>query len=188
MSPPGAEAPEPEGAPSSGEELSASVQQDLMRLEVFREQLTALVREQELLRVSLESHARARQTLEALENFQKDREMLVPVGAETFVQALPRSTEKVLVGVGHGIVVELERAKALEILARRQDELQKGDQGLAQQLRRVENEVAQLQARLQEVYQEAQQARAAADPGASSSSSTSSTAARPARRTPPRSY
>lgn len=150
----------PERAPATtahAHDLEASVQQDMMRLEVFREQLTALVREQELLRVSLESHARAQRTLEALETFQKDREILVPIGAEAYVQAQPRSTEKVLLGIGRGIVVELDRPKALEMVVQRRGQLEKSDQGLAAQLRRVETEATQLQARLQLMYQEMQQ-------------------------------
>ena len=169
MIPPSEGDADQEGSPEAAAELQASVQRDMARLEAYRDQLTALVREQELLRISLESHARARQTLEEFEKFQKDRELLVPVGAETFIQATPRSTEKVLLGIGHGIVVELDRPKALEILGRRNDELQKGEHSLNQQLRRIEIEAAQVQSRLQAFYQQAQMAQGGPNPPASNS-------------------
>ncbi len=155
MSPQAPSPEEPEAAPSA-REMQSAVQQDMMRLEVFREQLGELVREQELLRVTLESHARAQKTLEAMETFQGDQEILVPVGAETYLHAVPSSTEKVLIGIGRGIVAELERPKALEVLAQRRGQLEKSEQSLNQQLRRVESEANQLQARLQAVYAEAQ--------------------------------
>lgn len=182
MTPPSAGDADREGTLDAAE-LQASVQQDMARLEAYRDQLTALVREQELLRLSLEAHARARQTLEELEKFQKDRELLVPLGAETFLQATPRSTEKVLLGIGHGFVVEIERAKALEMLGRRNDELQKGEHSLSQQLRRIETEAAQVQSRLQAIYQQAELSQR----GASAPATVAAAPPGGGRKTPPRS-
>jgi prefoldin alpha subunit len=140
----------------SGEDLQASVQEDLARLEAYRDQLAALVRQQELVRMSLESHARAQQTLEELEGFELDREMLIPIGGETFLKAAPRSKEKVLLGIGSGIVAELDRARALEVLKERRSQLEKSEQSLLGQVRRLEQEAANVQVRVQAMYQQAQ--------------------------------
>lgn len=153
--------PEPAAAPGRGEALTdeslqASVQQDLYRLEAYREQLTALVRQQELLRMSLESHARAQETLEEMETMDEGREILLPIGAEAFIQATPRSKDKVLIGVGSGVVAELDRSKALEILSQRRSQLEKSETSLLNQVRKVESEANSIQTRVQAIYQQAQ--------------------------------
>lgn len=152
----------PETAPSgrdpvmTEESLQASVQEDLYRLEAYREQLTALVRQQELLRMSLESHARAQKTLEELEHMDTAREILLPIGAEAFIQATPRSKDKVLLGIGSGVVAELERSRALEILSQRRSQLEKSEVSLLNQVRKVEGEANAIQSRVQAIYQAAQ--------------------------------
>lgn len=88
--------------------MSAS-EQDLRRgiavLEQYRAQIDALAQQQEIIRVSLEEHLRARETLTRAREAGKGAEVLVPVGAQSFVVAEMRDADKAFVGIGSDLIV-----------------------------------------------------------------------------------
>ena len=92
------------GGRRSGPKSEAEVQNDLLRLEMYRGQLTALSRQQELIQVSLEAHGRAREAVEAMERFEEGQEMLVSIGADTYARATPLGRDRVLIGLGRGLL------------------------------------------------------------------------------------
>jgi len=95
------------------------VQEDLMRLEAYRNQLNALLQQHQILSASRQDHVRARESLEGVERAPSGTELLLPLGGETFVRGSVDLASPVLVGVGSGIVVEMERPKVVELLAER---------------------------------------------------------------------
>lgn len=120
-----------------------------MRLEAYRNQLGSMVRQQEMLRLSHGDHLRARATLEEMDRMASGSEMLLPVGADTFIRASPQDLSKVLIGLGSGVVVEIDRAKGLELVNARIIQLEKSEDQLAGQVRKLEEQANQLQQRLQ---------------------------------------
>lgn len=121
-----------------------SVQEAFARLEEYKSHLSALVRQQELIRMSVAEHERATQTLEAWDNLRAGDPMLAPVGAETFVHISPGTQENVLIGIGSSIVVEVDRQRALEILGTRKKTLDKADQDITGQVQRIDSEAQYL--------------------------------------------
>ncbi|HKZ99950.1 MAG TPA: prefoldin subunit alpha [Thermoplasmata archaeon] len=99
--------------------MSAS-EQDLRRgiavLEQYRAQIDALAQQQEIIRVSLEEHMRARETLSRTREAGKGKEVLMPVGAQSFVVAEVRDADKAFVGIGSDLVVYDEIPTQIERL------------------------------------------------------------------------
>ena len=74
-------------------------------LEQYRAQIEALAQQQEIVRVSLEEHLRARETLSRYKQAGAGAEVLVPVGAQSFLVAEVKDADKAFVGIGSDLVV-----------------------------------------------------------------------------------
>ena len=87
-------------------------------LEQYRAQIEALAQQQEIVRVSLEEHLRARETLSRYKQAGAGAEVLVPVGAQSFLVGEVKDADKAFVGIGSDLVVfdviptQLERLDA----------------------------------------------------------------------------
>ncbi len=78
------------------------VQEDLLRLDAYRNQLSSLLQQHEILSASRQDHVRAREGLEGVDRAPPTAEFLLPLGGETFVRGSVDQTAPVLVGVGSG--------------------------------------------------------------------------------------
>ncbi len=131
--------------------VEATVQEALARLEEYRNELTSLLRQQELLRMSLTEHERATQTLEEWDHLPQGSPLLTPVGAETFVKVQPDANQRVLISIGSGLAAEVERAKALEILNERKQGLTNAQREVSEQVQRVDSEAQMLSQQIEAV-------------------------------------
>jgi prefoldin alpha subunit len=118
------------------------VQEDLIRLDAYRSQFSALAQQREILVASRQDHLRARESLEGIERSRSGDEMLVPLGGEAFVRGSVELDSPVLIGIGSGVVVEMERPKAVELLAQRTTRIE-------QALRETEGQMGALEERVQ---------------------------------------
>jgi prefoldin alpha subunit len=122
------------------------VQEDLLRLEAYRNQLNALLQQHQILSASRQDHLRARESLEGIDRTPANAELLLPLGGETFVRGSVDRGSPALVGVGSGIVVEMERPKLTELLAERTVRIE-------QALRDIEGQMASIDERIQTLSQ-----------------------------------
>ena len=129
-------------APTPEAKEEAEVQEDLMRLDAYRNQLNAMLQQFQILSASRTEHARARESLEGIDRAEPSTEMLLPLGGETYVRGGVTKEAPVLIGMGSGVVVEMDRAKVTELLAER---LVRIDQAL----RETEGQMAVLDERIQ---------------------------------------
>jgi len=136
-------------SPAREVDAEQQVQKDLYRLDAYRAQLNALVQQFQYLNRSRLDHVRARETLEGFERTGDGAELLIPVGAEAFVRGRPVETEKVLLGIGSGVVVEIERPKASETLSQRIDKIDAATTELEGQIRTLEERIQALSDRLE---------------------------------------
>jgi len=118
------------------------VQEDLLRLEAYRNQLNALLQQHQILTSSRGDHLRARESLEGIDRADPGAELLLPLGGEALVRGSIARETPVLIGVGSGVVVEMERPKAVELLAQR---LLRIDQAI----RDIEGQVGSLEERIE---------------------------------------
>ena len=130
------------------------VQEDLMRLEAYRNQLNALVQQHQYLNASLAEHRRARETLEGIEGTPEGARFLIPVGGETFVPGTADRASRVLIGVGSGVVAEFERPNASELLAQRITTIDRARTDLENQVTTLEERIEALSGRLEAIGRE----------------------------------
>jgi prefoldin alpha subunit len=128
--------------PTPNDNPEAEVQEDLMRLDAYRNQLNAMLQQFQILSASRTEHARARESLEGIDRADPATEMLLPLGGEAYVRGAIARDVPVLIGMGSGVVVEMERAKVTELLAER---LVRIDQAL----RETEGQMAAVDERIQ---------------------------------------
>ncbi len=129
------------------------VQEDLYRLEAYRSQLNALVQQHQLLLASRQEHLRAREALEGLDRLAAGTELLIPLGAEAYLRGSALPDGMVLVGLGSGVVVEMERPKVSELLAQRLQRLDQATQELEGQIRSLDERVQMVNQRLEAMSQ-----------------------------------
>jgi prefoldin alpha subunit len=134
------------------------VRDDLMRLDLYRNQLSQMLQQHQMISASRADHQRARETLDGLDRTGSDPELLLPVGGDTFLRGSPRDSDHVLVGIGSGIVVEMDRPKASQVLAERLVRLDQASQDLETQMRSLEERISVLSSRLEALSQSAQRA------------------------------
>ena len=129
------------------------VQEDLARLDAYRSQLNQLVQQHQYLAASRADHLRAKEALEGFERLPKDAELLIPLGGETLVRGTPSTSGPVLIGIGSGVVVELERPRVVEILADRLTKIDQATGELEGQIRTLDERVQILARRIEAITQ-----------------------------------
>jgi len=139
---------------SRGAVTEQQVQEDLMRLEAYRNQLNALLQQHQILSASRQDHVRARESLEGVEQAPSGTELLLPLGGETFVRGSVDLASPVLVGVGSGIVVEMERPKVVELLAERLVRIEQALRDLEGQMGSLDERIQALSQRLDSIARE----------------------------------
>lgn len=103
--------------------------------QVLQQRFQILTNAQTELRVS-------QQSLTEMKDLQPDTPILVPVGGAAFIHAKTDSPDKVIVGVGADVSIEMERPKALEDVNKRLEEVEKTLGAVEEQLSQV---LAQMQ-------------------------------------------
>jgi len=134
------------------------VEEDLVRLEAYRSQLSGLVQQRQILIASRQDHARATESLEGIDRAEASTEFLVPLGGEAYVRGKVDRASPVLVGVGSGVVVEMERPKVAELIAQRLGRLD-------QAARELDGQIAALDERIQIVSHRLETASRSAEAG-----------------------
>ena len=119
-----------------------------MRLDAYRDQLNALLQQREILVASRAEHQRARESLEGIDRSAASAELLLPLGGETFVRGGVDRTSPVLIGVGSGIVAEMDRPKVIELLAQRLTRIDQATRDLEAQLTGLDERIQVLSRRL----------------------------------------
>lgn len=135
------------------------VEEDLVRLEAYRNQLASLAQQRQILVASRQDHARARESLDGIDRAEATTEYLVPLGGEAFVRGKVDRTSPVLLGVGSGVVVEMERPKVAELLAERLGRLDQALRDLDGQIGTLEERIELVSRRLEAASRSAEAAR-----------------------------
>lgn len=118
-------------------------------LESHQAQFQALQEQRELIAQAAAEATQARTTLDAWKKAAKGEEVLIPVGAGTFVKATVADAERVVAGVGAGLSVEDTVAKATARLEARMAELGEAEKRLATQAQRLIDEMQRIQTLLE---------------------------------------
>jgi len=139
-------------APASDTELRRAV----ANLELVRAQIENLGRQEELLRITLEEIARARETLARAKEAGKGAELLMPIGANSFVFGTLRDSHRVIVGIGSDVAIELATDDAIGRLEARVKAIEEAERGLAARMQELTIAEEETGAKVQELYGKAQ--------------------------------
>lgn len=125
--------------------------------EMFRSQLEALAQQNELLTMSLEEHMRAKETMTRFQEGGKGSEILVPVGANSFLFAEIKVPDKAIVGIGSDLTVEEDMGDAIERLDGKIEDLNSALKSLAEKIVEVNQNAEEKSEIVRTLYAQAQQ-------------------------------
>jgi len=128
------------------------MQKQMYTLEMYRMQAESLARQLEMVRLTREDHVRARDTIASFMEKAEGDEVLIPIGADSFVHAKVAKPDKALVGVGSTYAVENNSKKGLEMLDRKLEDIQKAEAALTTNIEQIEQSAAALSAQLEREY------------------------------------
>lgn len=127
------------------EDLSQSVE----ALEMAKMRLENMSKEAEILQMSLNEHIRALETLKAYAKAGEGSEILIPVGAGTFLPARSTGTGTALVSIGTGLTVEKGLEEAVASLERSAGEIELEERKFIQEMKNLEKQAQLLSQRVQ---------------------------------------
>lgn len=133
------------------------LRQAIAALDAYKNQLNALTQQSQLLQMSYEETLGATQTLKAMVNAKEGDEIMVPVGASSFVTARVTSTPKAVVGVGNKISVEKSLDEAVEYMTSNLSEISDALKKLTESMQEMDAAARNLSVAVQQEYQRRQQ-------------------------------
>ena len=131
------------------EELSQSME----ALEMAKMRLENMSKEAEILQMSLNEHIRALETLKAYSKVGEGKDILVPIGAGTFLPARSTGGGNALVSIGVGLTVEKKLDEAIEALEKSAGEVELEERKLLQEMKNLEKQAQLLSQRVQSLSQ-----------------------------------
>ncbi len=123
----------------SGEraEKEETLRRLIAELRLMQSSAEVLQRRLELLK-SMEAELRmAESALKALREVEEGTPILIPIGGGTYIDARIGALNRVIVGVGADVSVEMEPEKALEDLSNRLEEVERASRAVEQQLEQL---------------------------------------------------
>ena len=121
-------------------------------LDQYRDQIEALAQQQEIIRISLEEHLRARETMTRYREAGQKAEILVPVGANSFLVAESRDVDRAYVSIGSDLLVYDDIAKQIERLDARIKSITEAANAVGQRLGELQRRAEAQGAAVQDLY------------------------------------
>jgi prefoldin alpha subunit len=131
--------------------------QALAALDMYQAQLESLARQVQIFQVSLEETIRARETVKAFLNAKEGDDLLIPIGAASFVTAKATGDNKAIVGVGSRMSVEKDLDGAAAFLEETVKEITEALKKSTESINDMESKARNLSAAVQQEYQRRQQ-------------------------------
>ena len=126
-------------------------------LDAYQRQLEALAGQAEVMRMSLDDSLRARDTLQAVAVSKPGDDVLVPIGAGTFMHATVSKKKKAIVSVGSRVSVEKDLPAAIEFTKSNIDEITEALKKADTAMRELDDAIRKLSVAVQQEYDRRQQ-------------------------------
>ncbi len=149
----------------SRHEAEADLQNMMGVLQQTREQLEQVRTQTELLRISLDEHRTAIESLEAYKGIEQGHEVLVPVGANAFVPATSTGAKTAVTELGAGVSASLPIDAAVEKLKVRMEKIEASRKRMLETGAKLEQSMEALDQQVQALYGQLSGASAAQPPG-----------------------
>ena len=128
------------------------VRDTYMMLESAKAQVEGLARQQELIQLAVDEHVRARETIKQIAKGVTDDEILVPLGADSYIHARISNNKDAIVGVGSGVSIRRSPEEAEKILDSKIDELSRAFKSIAEKAAQTEALIQELTEKVQAQY------------------------------------
>jgi len=134
-----------------GREQEAEVQSLVLRLRQYQAQAETTSQEMVFVRQAIGEHEKAIETIKQLKRMKAGDEMIVPIGANSYIYVTLGNTDKIIVRIGGGVSAEKDPDSSMEYLKEKKKELENSQREMAGVLQRIEQEAQKIQTRLQEI-------------------------------------
>jgi len=104
--------------------------QDILLFQQYQNQLELISQQVSLLDNLILEYERAKETLQEIGNAEKDKEILIPVGGDTFVFGSLKDKTTVITGIGGNICMEKKIITAVPTLQKKIDDFRKEEERL----------------------------------------------------------
>ncbi len=121
-------------------------------IESAKAQHEALMRQQEIIKLTVDEHSRAKDTISLVASGKPGDDILVPIGAESFIHARISEEKSAIVGVGADVSFQRSPEEAQKLLGARIDELNRAAHKIGERIEQTELTVQQLSEKVQEYY------------------------------------
>jgi len=125
------------------------LRQDYAELEAAKAQLEGLAKQQQLIQLAVEEHVRARETIKQMGTKQAGEELLVPIGADSYIHAKISDDRSAVIGVGSAVSINRTPEEAEKILDSKIDDLSRA-------FKSITDRAAQMEAMIQELSEKVQ--------------------------------
>jgi prefoldin alpha subunit len=128
------------------------VRESYMMLESAKAQLDGLAKQQELIQLAVEEHVRARETIKEIAKGAAGDEVLVPLGADSYIHAKISDNKDAIVGVGSGVSIRRSPEEAEKILDTKIDDLSRAFKSITDKAAQTEAMIQELSEKVQAQY------------------------------------
>ena len=134
------------------------LRQAIAAMESYKERVEALSRQVQVLRVSLEEVTMSSDALKAFKNAKEGDDIMVPVGASSFITVQVTSNKNVIVGIGSNISVEKDVDDAIGYMDANNAEIAEALKKSAETLNEAQQALTTISNAVQQEYVNRQQA------------------------------
>ena|SRR3989338_537005 len=134
--------------------MSKELEKKYIQLQMLRQQFNAFVEEKNLLNEKVSELVVTIDALSKLGSIKQGDEIWSSLGSGAFVRSDIKDIEKVLIGIGAGIIVKEEKNNALEILHNRLSELSGIDSEMVAEINKLGSMIAELEPEVQKLAEE----------------------------------
>jgi len=125
------------------------LREDYTMLENAKAQLEGLVRQQQLIQLTVDEHVRARETIKSLAKGTVGDEILIPLGADSYIHAKISENRDAVVGVGSGVSLRKTADEAEKILDSKIDDLSRAFKTVSERASQTEAMIQDLSEKVQ---------------------------------------
>jgi prefoldin alpha subunit len=118
-------------------------------METAKAQLEGLAKQQELIQLAVEEHVRARETIKQMAKGNPGDDILIPLGADSYIHAKISDNRDAIVGAGSGVSIKRTPDEAEKILDSKIDDLSRA-------FKSISDKAAETEALVQEITQKVQ--------------------------------
>ena len=128
----------------------------LALIEQYKEQMSTLDMQSQYVQSAIIDYNKAKITLENLKKTDKDKEILLPIGGSTFLNATLKNPSNVLFDIGAGVVAEKKTEDAIININKKIEELQKTLEQIYSVMQNLQNSSAEVSAKAQKLMAESE--------------------------------